>query len=169
MSIAGDPNIKFIGTISAPAQLAYLVDLVIEGKIGSRRISCLETAFDRLVDLLKYSEELHMLKRLWNDEGGAIISAELVLVATILVIGMIVGLKSVRDAVVTELADVGQAISAINQSYRYGGVTGHFAQTMGSNFQDLYDFCDTGDSLPGQSSRCTAFDPGTGVGETTPI
>ena len=45
------------------------------------------------MDLLKYSEELHMLKRLWNDEGGAIISAELVLVATILVIGMIVGLE----------------------------------------------------------------------------
>ena len=109
---------------------------------------------------MNFSEELHMLKRLWNDEGGAIISAELVLVATILVIGMIVGLKSVRDAVVSELADVGQAISAINQSYRYGGVSGHFAQTMGSAFQDNFDFCDLSDATAVQTSRCTAFDNG---------
>ena len=33
-----------------------------------------------------------MLKKLWNDEVGVILSAELVLIATILVIGMIVGL-----------------------------------------------------------------------------
>jgi Flp pilus assembly pilin Flp len=109
-----------------------------------------------------------MLKRLWNDEGGAIISAELVLVATILVIGMIVGLKSVRDAVVSELADVGQAISQINQSYRYGGVSGHFAQTYGSTFFDQTDFCDLGDVSAVQASRCTVFDnnglpEGTGI------
>jgi len=106
-----------------------------------------------------------MLNRLWNDEGGAIISAELVLVATILVIGMIVGLKSVRDAVVSELADVGQAISQINQSYRFGGVQGHFAQTLGSSFQDQTDFCDLGDTGAVQSSRCIIFDPGAGVFE----
>lgn len=106
-----------------------------------------------------------MLNRLWNDEGGAIISAELVLVATILVIGMIVGLKSVRDAVVSELADVGQAISQINQSYRYGGVTGHFAQTLGSSFQDTTDFCDLGDTGAVQASRCTVFDNAIGVFE----
>jgi Flp pilus assembly pilin Flp len=129
----------------------------------------MERAFDRLVDLLKYSEELHMLKRLWNDEGGAIISAELVLVATILVIGMIVGLKSVRDAVVSELADVGQAIANINQSYRYGGVTGHFAQTMGSSFADNYDFCDLDGVTFFQSSRCTSFDSGIGVFENSGI
>ena len=33
-----------------------------------------------------------MLKRLWNDECGVILSAELVLIGTILVIWMIVGL-----------------------------------------------------------------------------
>ena len=106
-----------------------------------------------------------MLNRLWNDEGGAIISAELVLVATILVIGMIVGLKSVRDAVVTELADVGQAISQINQSYEYWGVSGHFARTFGSSFQDNFDFCDLGDTSALQSSRCTVFDNAVGVNE----
>jgi Flp pilus assembly pilin Flp len=84
-----------------------------------------------------------MLKRLWNDEAGAVISAEIVLVATILVIGMVVGLKSVRDAVVTELADVAQAIANIDQSYSYSGIDGHSTGTAGSFYLDAFDFCDT--------------------------
>lgn len=83
-----------------------------------------------------------MLRKLWSDEAGAIISAEIVLVATILVIGMIVGLKSVRDAVVTELADVAQAIANLDQSYSFTGITGHGAATAGANFVDSADFCD---------------------------
>ena len=66
-----------------------------------------------------------MMKQFWNDEAGFIVSAELVLVATILVIGMISGLTSVRDAVITELADVGGAIGSINQSFTYGGASAH--------------------------------------------
>ena len=54
---------------------------------------------------------MKLVNRLWNEEVGAIVSAEIMLVATILVIGMIVGLKSVRDSVVTELADVAQAFA----------------------------------------------------------
>lgn len=84
-----------------------------------------------------------MLKRLWNDEAGAVVSAEIMLVATILVIGVIVGLKSVRDAVLTELADVAQAIANVDQSYSYTSVNGHGAWTEGSFFGDAQDFCDT--------------------------
>ncbi|MCA9246578.1 MAG: hypothetical protein KDA42_05665 [Planctomycetales bacterium] len=83
-----------------------------------------------------------MLRKLWNDEAGAILSAEIVLVATILVIGMIVGLKSVRDAVVSELADVAQAFANIDQSYSYSAVDGHGAFTEGATFADSPDFCD---------------------------
>ncbi|MCL4201541.1 MAG: hypothetical protein KJ000_03550 [Pirellulaceae bacterium] len=83
-----------------------------------------------------------MFQRLWKDEAGAVISAEIVLVATILVIGMVVGLKSVRDSVVTELADIAQAIANIDQSYSYSGILGHAAQTTGSYFNDQADFCD---------------------------
>ena len=62
-----------------------------------------------------------MLNQLLNDEAGFIVSAELVLVATILVIGMIVSLSEVQHAVVQELNDVADAIGAINQSYAYTG------------------------------------------------
>ena len=83
-----------------------------------------------------------MFRMLWNDEAGFVISTELVLVATLLVIAMIVGLESVRDAVLTELADVATAIAQINQSYSFSGVTGHASSVAGSVFIDAPDFCD---------------------------
>ena len=101
-----------------------------------------------------------MVRQLWNDESGAIVSAEVVLVGTTLVIGSVVGLKSLRDAVVSELADVGQAISNLNQSYNFGGVSGHSANSDGSTFSDTADFCDTAataNSDPGTKSRCVTF------------
>jgi hypothetical protein len=92
--------------------------------------------------------------RLWNETDGAILSAEIVLVGTILVLGTIVGLKSVRDSVVTELADFAQAIANVNQSYCYSGVCGHGAETAGSQFQDTTDFCDTQSNYNTQGSKC---------------
>ncbi|MBS0265050.1 MAG: hypothetical protein JSS02_24175 [Planctomycetes bacterium] len=100
-----------------------------------------------------------MLKKLWMDESGFIVSAELVLVATILVIGMIVGLATVRDAIVTELADVGQAIANVNQSYIYTDVTGHSSATAGSIFQDALDFCDAVGVTNANNSRCVLIQP----------
>ena len=110
-----------------------------------------------------------MLKRLWNEEVGAIVSAEIMLVASILVIGMIVGLKSVRDSVVTELADVAQALGNVNQSYSYSGTAGHHGYTAGGAFTDNSDFCDTAEaSFVGQSSKCVTIcsAPAVSVGST---
>jgi len=84
-----------------------------------------------------------MIKRLWTDETAAIISADIIMVATTLVIGVMVGLKSVRDAVVTELADVAQAVANHDQSYSFSGVSGHLAASSGGFFLDSTDFCDT--------------------------
>ena len=89
-----------------------------------------------------------MLMKLWNDEAGFIISAELVLVATLLVIGLIVGLSEVQHAVVSELNDVADAIGELNQSYSYSGFnkcdfnSRFHAQTYGSDFEDQRDDCD---------------------------
>jgi Flp pilus assembly pilin Flp len=100
-----------------------------------------------------------MLKNFWNDEAGAAFSAEIVLVVTILVIGMVVGLAAVRDSVVSELADVAQAIANIDQSYSYHGIVGHRAYTYGATFADAKDFCDgtDGTSDAGQSSKCVSM------------
>lgn len=96
-----------------------------------------------------------MLKKLWMDEGGATISAELALVGTILVIGVVVGLSAVQVAVVTELADLGAAIANLDQSYSTGGAIGHHAASAGQGFEDNTDTCDDDDCAQGgDTSRC---------------
>lgn len=86
---------------------------------------------------------MNMLTKFWNDEAGFVVSSELVLIGTILVLGVVVGLATVRDQVVQELGDLALAISNINQSYSFSGVTGHTSSVSGSRFYDRLDFCDT--------------------------
>nr|WP_197993421.1 hypothetical protein [Gimesia aquarii] len=88
-----------------------------------------------------------MMHRLYNDEAGFIVSAELVLVLTIAVLAMIVGLSEVAVAVNTELNDVSNAIGALNQTYAFTGFwAGSRGKTksyvLGSEFDDAFDDCD---------------------------
>ena len=91
-----------------------------------------------------------MLRNLWNDDFGAIISAELVLVMTIVVLGVIVGLSEVAVAVNTELNDVSNAIGALNQNYFFTGFHATASKkksyVYGSKFHDMVDDCDTNTS-----------------------
>ena len=82
------------------------------------------------------------LKRLWESDEGVIVSAELVLIATILVLGVLVGIASIRDQIVQELGDVAAAMSTTVQSYSFAAVTGHTSSMAGSSFGDRTDFCD---------------------------
>jgi Flp pilus assembly pilin Flp len=87
-----------------------------------------------------------MLRALWKDEAGFVITSELLLIVTIMVIGLIVGMVVVRDAVVQELGDVAAAIGALDQSYQYNGTTSSCvtqgAFTAGGQFTDITDVCD---------------------------
>lgn len=89
-----------------------------------------------------------MLKSLWNDEAGVILSAELVLISTILVLGMIVGLVELQCSVVAELADLSSAFGNLNQSYTVSGFTStkganqFKARTHGAKYTDSADVCD---------------------------
>jgi len=96
------------------------------------------------------------LMRLWADDSGAVVSAELVLIITILVLGMVVGLTSLRDQVTQELGDVAGAISTINQSFSFSGATGHHSSTAGSIFVDFHDSCDTPPDTPDAPPVCIA-------------
>lgn len=97
---------------------------------------------------------MNVLRRLWKEQDGAIISSELVLVGTMLVIGMVTGISAVQTAVVTELADMASAIGSINQSYSYGGVIGYHANTPGSLWDDAVDTCDERCGQHGEASAC---------------
>ncbi|MDG2127948.1 MAG: hypothetical protein P8K08_08135 [Fuerstiella sp.] len=91
-----------------------------------------------------------MLKNLWSDESGVILSAEIVLVGTILVLGMIVGLVELQCAVVGELSDLGDAFGNLDQSYETSTITsrkssggnGVKASTSGARYNDKPDECD---------------------------
>lgn len=86
-----------------------------------------------------------MLNKLWNDENGVILSAEIVLIGTILVIGMIVGLVELQCAVVAEMSDLGDAIGNLDQSYTISGITSYKSQggvkasTSGASYFDQSD------------------------------
>ena len=73
---------------------------------------------------------------LLHDEAGFIVSAELVLISTITVIGMVVGLSEVAIGVNNELEDVGSAFGALNQSYHFAGASGHKGSMTGTCFTD---------------------------------
>ena len=98
-----------------------------------------------------------VLKRLWNDEAGFVVSTELVLLATVAVIGLITGITAVRDGVVSELSDVAGAVQEVNQSYSYDGVVGHNAATAGTQFDDQLDECDSNDDASLTVDNCITF------------
>ena len=75
-------------------------------------------------------------------QQGFVISAEVILVATILVLGMIVGLTELSYNVNQELEDVGSAIGGINQTYYYTLASGQKGEAVGSTFLDFEDECD---------------------------
>lgn len=96
----------------------------------------------------------------WSDESGVILSAELVLILTIAVLGIITGLACVRTAVVEELVSLGAAFRSLNQSYFVTGFSGcgkwgcgRLSWTSGSFYVDrpyVYqaaDICFAGDGM----------------------
>lgn len=92
---------------------------------------------------------MYVPARLLRDESGFIVSTELVLIATVVVLGMVAGLTCVRNAVVGELTDVGDSFGALNQSYCYSGFSarksfdcGNKSTSAGSVFVDLDDLSD---------------------------
>ncbi len=64
-----------------------------------------------------------LMLKLWNDDGGALISVEWVFVATILVLGVTVGLVAVRNAVDSELVEFANAVSSLAQCYSFSGLS----------------------------------------------
>ncbi len=76
------------------------------------------------------------MKKFWHDDEGALLATEWVFVVTLLVIGLVAGLKAVQQAVLSELEDVANAIGSLSQSYSVGGTHGCCASTNGSRFAD---------------------------------
>lgn len=86
-----------------------------------------------------------LAQSLYRDECGAILSAELVIIGTILILGLIVGLAQFRHALIGEFQDLSLAFSGLNQSYGFTGfrgcpkIWGRTSFTCGSSFYDVRD------------------------------
>lgn len=74
--------------------------------------------------------------KLWIDDDGALIAAEYLFVVTILVIGTIIGLSAVREAINTELTEVANALLALSQGFTISGQSGAGASFDGSQAFD---------------------------------
>ena len=94
-----------------------------------------------------------LINTLIHDEAGFIISAELVLVSTIAVLGMIVGLSEVALNVNNELEDVGSAFGSMNQTYCVKGIKGCGGSTSGTEFRDNIDNCDNTSDVVSSDGR----------------
>ncbi|WP_437187658.1 hypothetical protein SH668x_001064 [Planctomicrobium sp. SH668] len=83
-----------------------------------------------------------LIKDFLADEGGFVLSAELVLLATVGVLGLTVMMVAVRDSIGGEMADLANSFRRIDQSYGYGGMVSRGPHnkiksfTAGSGFLD---------------------------------
>lgn len=77
-----------------------------------------------------------LMSKLWRDDKGALIAAEFLFVATITVIGIVVGLTGVRQAINAELTELGNAFLALSQGFTVSGVTGCCSSVDGSQAID---------------------------------
>jgi hypothetical protein len=86
-------------------------------------------------------------KDLWRDEAGAVLSAEVVLVGSVAVLGAVVGLNTAATAVDEELKEFAAAIRSLDQSYGYAGHQSCRAWSAGSYYrqpdveQSLSELC----------------------------
>lgn len=106
-----------------------------------------------------------------KSQKGFIVTIELLVLATILVIGLIVGMVSLRDSVLAELSDLSESIGQLNQGYTILGVTNAAATaaTAGSSFED--DLDDAGgadiDTNVGDADAELTFSSAISVNETS--
>jgi Flp pilus assembly pilin Flp len=87
-----------------------------------------------------------MIKSFLNDEAGAIVSIEMVLIITIAVLALIVGWSEIAKAVNTELNDISNAVGNLNQTYAFTGYKSNDGKATavyaGSKYDDKADDCD---------------------------
>ena len=77
-----------------------------------------------------------LMNSLMKDEAGFIVSAELVMIATLGVLAMAVGLSEVAFNINNELQDVGRAFGSMNQSFNLQGQMSNRGGSGGSSFTD---------------------------------
>ncbi len=81
--------------------------------------------------------------QVWTDDCGAILSIELILFLTILVIGLVPGYIALRQGSLTQLLDLSNSVMALNASYSFSGQeldSAHYDRDLDHQTPDAYGF-----------------------------
>ena len=76
-----------------------------------------------------------MRNRFLPDETGFVVSSELMLIASMLVWGLLVGLNTLCYTQTGELNDVADAIGNVHLDYSFAGLSGHSSSVAGKSLQ----------------------------------
>lgn len=76
-----------------------------------------------------------------KQSKGFVLTAELILLVTILILGSVIGMVSMRDSLNAEMDDVSEAIGALDQGYEFDGIVNDQATATiaGSTWDDATD------------------------------
>ena len=98
------------------------------------------------------------LTRMWHEQDG-VLSFEWTMLASLLTVGVVAGVASIRDATIDEMGDLTRAMTSLDQSYRVQGPLVISVHTLdgGSGYGGSYHVY----NFRGGSSRATT--QGTGV------
>lgn len=77
---------------------------------------------------------MRLWESFWRDECGALVSAELITVATVGVLGGTAGLNMLGTSVNGEFRELSHAVRSLNQSYTVSGFSSCRAWTAGSEY-----------------------------------
>ena len=79
---------------------------------------------------------MNLIRLLWTDEAGVVLSAETVMLGTVGVLAMTAGVGAMSSAMNEELADVSRAFRSFDQSFQ---VTGYRVDSTGNNASSSSD------------------------------
>lgn len=77
---------------------------------------------------------MSLWNELWRDDRGAILTAETVMVGSVVVLGSVVGLSAAANAVNDELTEVASALRSFDQSFVIAGQSNCRAWKAGSYY-----------------------------------
>lgn len=81
------------------------------------------------------------VSKLSRKQAGFVMTTELVLLSTVMVVGLVAGMVTMRDALTAEMEDVAEAIGHLDQTYAFNGIVNgqKTAAIEGSVFGDSTD------------------------------
>jgi len=75
-----------------------------------------------------------ILRKLWCEDDG-VLSFEWTIIAVAIVFGIVGGLAAVRDVLIDELGDLGEAVVSFDQSFTFTGIP--LLGIPGSSYTDI--------------------------------